>query len=254
MAISSISSSFSAYSPIGKPAQRQPTEKDNAAKVSQAVEDISSTEELVNNWKPIEVTILKTSAQWTEELNNEIQKFRIDPLEKSNTALSQVVSQMDTVNADVLSVNKKIRSSDWDFALKDGVLEVTGASVSEKDKKSIENILNSNKTLVKAVKDFYDSTVTYYQNAPGHTSSFSTGILTNENATFFNNVKEDISGSLSIKSLLVKTDAEASRTLTPGNENHTYDYVMDHVKNYLTASHNAVYEWTNVAEVLYKKE
>lgn len=252
MAINSISSSFSAYSPITRQPQKQAAENSDSSKAAKTAE--SNTKGTVIELSDVPgVITMKTVEQWAAELDNEDAKFSEAPLLKMNGALHKIVPMLNEINSEVSSINKDIKPSDWDFVLKDGAVKVTGASLSEKDKNSIEKTLNSNKNFVNYVKDVYDSAEAYYQNAPEHTSSFSVGVLTNENATFFNHVKDDINGTLAIKGLLAHSKAESTEQYDAASQMHRYDYVMKHVKGHLTASHDAVYEYSSEAGVMYKK-
>lgn len=141
---------------------------------------------------------------------------------QAGDAIRTMTLELDKVQQSVSALRPNIKSSDWDFKLKDGKLIVSGDKLSKADAKLIESQLNGDKAMVGAVKSFVGSAVLNLEisddNPEGTTLNLFTGAT--QQATF-NNVAAQIDGKLDFKRFLAHNNDLAtdhgSLTLDCGN-------------------------------------
>jgi hypothetical protein len=139
-----------------------------------------------------------------------------------------------SINQDISEYNPSIKSTDWDFTYKNDKLQVIGKTLSENDKKFIQEKLDKSVVINEAVKQYNQSVVDYYQvakeddflgNGSKHGGISSTKI--------YLNVQDQINnGILSYKKLMKET-IESNGKSIPSDK---YYSAIQAPEDYLTAS------------------
>jgi hypothetical protein len=210
------------------------------------------------------VVNVKSIEEQNRDFFNEWEKFVTEPINKANSALTTVSGALKQLESELKVSNPQVLSKKWDFVLSDGKISVTGLDESPKDKQYLENSLNKNSSLVKAVTDYYGAVATYYENTAEHTSAIAVQNSSengfSHSSAYFSGVESQINGKLPVmemmRNMFTYSD-KATSLLDIGQvdgENQPsssvpFESAVFNAASYLTASTKAQYTYSNVASL-----
>ncbi|HEX5785354.1 MAG TPA: hypothetical protein VFY35_11545, partial [Burkholderiaceae bacterium] len=147
-------------------------------------------------------------------------EFIGQPRVKTSESLLEIKKQTELMAKQISAARPDIPASEWDFALKDGKLVVTGDNLTDQDKAWMESALNQNAQLVNAVTTLHQAASAYFETKPGNYSSKVRNEFTEReyNKTFYN-VASQMDGTIKIKEMVSQIAKKIFRAEDPDNDN-----------------------------------
>jgi len=210
----------------------QKINKDIQGKIDQDSKNISSSNETLDI--KIEAIINPTLEESAKKVNDSFTKHGSQPKFNAAKLFNVMDNELTSINKNISEYNPSIKSTDWDFTYKNDKLQVIGKTLSENDKKFIQEKLDKSVVMNEAVKQYNQSVVDYYQVAKddyflGHGSKHG-GISSSK---VYVHVQDQINtGILPYKKLMQETINSYGKVIVPDK----YSAAITAPEDYLTAS------------------
>jgi hypothetical protein len=145
--------------------------------------------------------VCKTFDEWVAESNRIYTTHMQNPWNQASESLTTVNEQLVKINRQISQEHPGIAAADWDFAYKDGKFAVSGLNAA--DTKWLENKLNGNEVLTKAVTTFNKATADFLETSDDNPAYTVQNAMTNKVMDYnFVDVNKQLNGKVNLKELI----------------------------------------------------
>jgi hypothetical protein len=133
----------------------------------------------VSSTTPSETEYIPTLKELEDFQYNVSLNHRATPMLKGDDALNTIEEQLNAFQKELAKLRPDLAAENWDVTIKDGRLQVTG-DMPDEARKYLEDGLNGDDKLVKAVSDYVGAAIDYLQTSKSNPAYHAINGYTNQ--------------------------------------------------------------------------